>query len=45
MWWGLFALPLPPTPTVHSNYKSNMARRINDRELITLVRTNKTPAL
>ena len=45
MWWGLFALPLPPTPTVHSNCKSNMAGRINDRELITLARTNKTPAL
>ena len=32
-------------PTVHSNSKSNMAFRINDRELITLARPNKTPAL
>ena len=45
MWWVLFALPLPPTPTVQSNFKSNMAGRINDRELITLARTNWTPAL
>ena len=30
-------------PTVHSNSKSNMAFRINDRELITLARPNKTP--
>ena len=28
-----------PTPTVHSNFKSNMAGRVNDRELITLART------
>ena len=42
---SLFALPPPPTPTVHSNCKSNMAGRINDRELIKLARTNKTPAL
>ena len=41
---SLFALPSPPTPTVHSNCKSNMAGRINDRELIKLARTNKTPA-
>ena len=42
----LFALPPPPTPTVHSNYcKSNMSGRINDRELITSACTNKTPAL
>ena len=33
------------TPTVHSNLKSNMAGRINDRELTTLARTNNTPAL
>ena len=36
--------PPPPTPTVHSNCKSNIAGRINDRELITLARTHKTPA-
>ena len=30
-------------PTVHSNSKSNMVFRINDRELITLARPNKTP--
>ena len=41
----LHAFPPPPTPTVHSNYKSNMADRINDRELITLARPNKKPAL
>ena len=41
----LLALPSPPTPTAHSNSKTNMAGRINDRELITLARTNKTPAL
>ena len=42
----LFALPPPPTSTVHSNYcKSNMSGRINDRELITSACTNKTPAL
>ena len=33
--------PASPTPTVHSN----MARRINDREFVTLARINKTPAL
>ena len=46
--WGSedFALPPPPHPsTVHSNCKSNMDGRINDRELITLALTNKTPAL
>ena len=32
-------------PTVHSNFKSNMASRINDGEFIALARTNKTPAL
>ena len=41
----LLVLPPPPTPTVHSNSKSNMAGRINGRELITLARTNTTPAL
>ena len=35
--------PPPPTPTVHSNCKSNIAGRINDRDLITLARTHKTP--
>ena len=30
---------------VHSNSKSNMAGRMNDRQLITLARPNKTPAL
>ena len=36
--------PQSPTPTVHSNSKSNRAGRINDRELITLACPNKTPA-
>ena len=40
-----FSLPLLPSPTVHFDCKSNMAGWINDRELITLARTNKTPAL
>ena len=36
--------PLPLlTPIVHSNFKLNMAGRINDRELITLARISKTP--
>ena len=45
--WGSedFALPTPHTPTVHSHSKSNMTSRINDCELITLARPNKTPAL
>ena len=34
-----------PYPAVHFNSKSNMAGLIYDRELITLARTNKTPAL
>ena len=38
--WGLSP---PPTPSVHSNSKSNMASRINDRELVTLIPPNKTP--
>ena len=51
---GCFAFPFEqassysspaPTPTVHSNSKSNMAGQINDCELLTLARTNKTPAL
>ena len=41
----ILAPPLPPTPTVYSDSKSNMAGRINDRELITLVPTNKKPTL
>ena len=41
----ILAPPPPPTPTVYSNSKSNMAGRINDRELITLVPTNKKPTL
>ena len=40
-----FSLPPPPSPTVHFDCKSNMAGWINDRELITLARTNKTLAL
>ena len=36
---------LSPTPIVHSNYKSNMANRINDHELVTLTCPNKTQAL
>ena len=35
----------PPTPTVYSNSKSNMAGRINDGDLITLAPTNKKPTL
>ena len=34
------ALSPPPTLTVHFNSKSNMAGRINDRELITLACIN-----
>ena len=50
MGWGSedylsFAHSPLPAPTVHSNSKSNMAGRINDRELITLARPNKMPAL
>ena len=41
----IFALRPPPTPTVHSNSKSNIASRINDCELLTLARTSKTPVL
>ena len=37
--------PPPPTPTVYSDSKSNMAGRINERELITLAPTNKKPTL
>ena len=38
-------LPPPPTPIVHSNSKSNMASRINDRGPIVLARPNKKPSL
>ena len=41
----LLALSPPPTSTVHSDSKSNMAGRKNDRELLTLARPNNTPAL
>ena len=41
----LFSPPPPPTPTVHSNCKSNIAGLTNDRELLALAHTNKTPAL
>lgn len=41
----LLALPPTPTPTAHSNSKRNVAGRIDDRELITLARINKTPTL
>ena len=40
-----FSLPPPPSPTVHFDCKSNVAGWINDRELIKLARTNKTPGL
>ena len=36
--------PLLP-PTVHSDTRSNMADRINDRELITIARPDETLAL
>ena len=39
----IIALSPPPTPTVHSN--SNKGGRINDREILKIARTNKTPAL
>ena len=32
-----------PSPTVYSNSKSNVAGRINDRELVTFTLPNKTP--
>ena len=38
-------LSQPPSPTVHSNSKSIMAGQINDRELVTLTRPHRTPAL
>ena len=41
----ILAPPPPPPPPVYSDSKSNMAGRINDRELITLVPTNKKPTL
>ena len=42
---GVFSLFPRPYPTVLSNSKSNMAGRINDRQLQTLVHPKKTPAL
>ena len=44
-WMKIFSPPPPPTPTVHSNCKSVMAGRTNDRELLAWARSNKTPAL
>ena len=42
----LFTLPPPPTPPPPPfDCKSNVAGRINDHDLTTLARTNKTPAL
>ena len=41
----LFALPLPPAPTTHSNFKSNMTGWINNGKLVRFASTNKTPAL
>ena len=38
-------LSQPPSPTVHSNSKSNMAGRIDDREVVTLTRPDRMPAL
>lgn len=38
------ALPPPSTISVHSNSKSNMPGRINDRGIITLARADKTLA-
>ena len=40
-----FCLSLPHSPTVQSYSKSNMAGRINDRELVPLTRPNKTSTL
>lgn len=37
--------PCPPIPTVHSNSKSNIAGRINNRKLLTLACPKKTPVL
>lgn len=42
---GEVPLPLPSTPTVYLTPKSDMVGRINDREHMTLARTNKTPPL
>ena len=41
----IIALSPPPTSPSTLTQKSNMAGRINDPELITLARTNKTPTL
>ena len=37
--------PHPPPPTIHSNFKSNMASGINDRNLVTLTCLNDMTAL
>ena len=42
---NIFDLLSPPTPTVHSDSKSNMAARIHYWELLTLTRLTKTTAL
>ena len=34
-----------PSPTVHSNFSSNMVGRVNDCALVTLTRAIKTPVL
>ena len=42
---NIFDLLSPPTPTVHSDSKSNLAARIHYWELLTLTRLTKTTAL
>lgn len=42
---GSLTFPRPLPSTVPSNSKSNVAGRLNDRELVTLTRPNNTPAL
>ena len=42
---NIFDLLYPPTPTVHSDSKSNMAARIHYWELLTLTRLTKITAL
>ena len=34
--WRFFSPPTPPTPTIHSNYKSKMAGRTTDHELFNI---------
>lgn len=38
-------LSQPPSSTVHSNSKSNVAGRIDDREVVKLTRPHRMPAL